>query len=127
MKINHLKKGSEKLYKVFIQKRIKWTNFGINNYPIYSCGSDLIHSLNAELYDAVHKKADGYYYSQSYWDKNDDSLIFTDSYWENPKYLEDWLNSKERKDVLKKYEQFIDIDTSYHILITQRPFDIPLL
>lgn len=125
--MNNLKKGASKICKIFIQKKIKWTKNGLNNYPIYSCGADLIHSLNVDLYETVSKKADGYFYSQSYWDRNDDSLLLTESYWENTVYWEKWLASEERKEIIKKYEPFIDVNTSYHVLIKKKPFEIPLL
>ena len=110
--------------KILIKKQFNWapgTEIILNDRHI-------IKSLNKDLYKAVQKEdRNGYFYSQSYWDSNDKSIIITDSYWTNTEGWQNWLKSKERLDILENYKQYFAVDTTYNHLLEREPFDIPLL
>ena len=85
--------------KIFIKKQF---NTQLPNTTLYWLNNkDMIYSLNEDLYESVRNKAKGYYYSQSYWDKCDNSVLFTDSYWENSEDWTQWLKSEERQQAIK--------------------------
>ena len=74
--------------------------------------------MNRDLYNAVnnYNKKD-YFYSQSYWDRFDKTLLFTDSYWNDYTSCTKWLNSKTRQDIIDKYSDYFKVKTTYNILI----------
>ena len=121
-----LQQGStiKHMCKILIKKTFTWapgTEIILNDRHI-------IKSLNKELYDAVQKEGNnGYFYSQSYWDSNDKSLVFTDSYWTDRNGLEKWLNSQKRQSILENYRKYFNVDTTYNHLLEREPFDMPLL
>ena len=117
-------KNSPKLCKIFIRKKITL----LPNAYILTNSNELFKQLNNDLYNAVSKyDTEHYVYSQSYWDKFDKTLLFTDSYWSDYVCCEKWLNSKKRKDILKSYDEYLKIETTYNILTDKMGNDIPLL
>ena len=120
----NITKSTQNLCKIFISKKITLLP---NAYILTNC-DDLCRQLNNDLYNAVNKyDTKNYVYSQSYWDQFDKTLVFTDSYWSDYACCEKWLNSKKRKDILKSYDEYLKIDTSYNILTDKQNNDIPLL
>ncbi len=122
--MNNITTPTKQLCKIFIRKKVilQPSAFSILN------SNDLFRQLNRELYDAVNKyNKDQYFYSQSYWDRFDKTLLFTDSYWLDYNSCKCWLNSKTRKEIIDRYSDFFKVETSYNILIDKQPEDIPLL
>ncbi len=112
------------LCKIFIKKKITLKPAVL----VIANSTDLFKQLNRDLYTAVrHHNKDDYFFSQSYWDRYDKTLLFTDSYWLDHKSCSNWLNSKTRQDIINKYSQYFDVETSYNILIDKMAEDIPLL
>lgn len=112
------------LCKIFIRKRIKMKP----HMSVISNGNELFKQLNRDLYSAVRNyNKDDYFFSQSYWDRYDKTLLFTDSYWLDHTSCSKWLNSKTRKDIIDKYNQYFEVETSYNILIDKMSEDVPLL
>jgi hypothetical protein len=112
------------LCKIFIRKRITMKP------PVYliSNSNELFKQLNRELYSAVRNyNKEDYFFSQSYWDRHDKTLLFTDSYWLDHTSCSKWLNSKTRQEIIDKYSQYFDVETSYNILIDKMADDVPLL
>jgi len=112
------------LCKIFIKKRItmKAAVYIIAN------SNDLFKQLNRDLYSAVRTyNQEDYFFSQSYWDRYDKTLLFTDSYWLDHMSCSEWLNSKTRQDIIDKYSHYFDVETSYNILIDKMADDVPLL
>lgn len=110
--------------KILIKKQFIW----IPGTEMILNDRNIIKSLNADLHDAVQEEnVNGYFYSQSYWDSNDTSIIFTDSYWTDKHGWKNWLNSKKRYDILEKYKSYFNINTTYNHLLEREPYDIPLL
>ena len=112
------------LCKIFIRKRITMKP------PVYliSNSNELFKQLNRELYSAVRNyNKEDYFFSQSYWDRYDKTLLFTDSYWLDHTSCSKWLNSKTRQEIIDKYSQYFDVETSYNILIDKMADDVPLL
>jgi hypothetical protein len=89
---------------------------------------ELFKQLNKDLYEAVrnYNKQD-YFYSQSYWDRFDKTLLFTDSYWTDHQSCTAWLNSEKRKNILEEYSDYFKVETSYNILVDKLANDTPLL
>jgi hypothetical protein len=114
----------ECLCKIFIKKKL----ILLPSVSIIANSNDLFKQLNRELYTAVrdNNKTD-YFYSQSYWDRYDKTLLFTDSYWLDHQSCSNWLKSKTRKDILDKYSEYFKVETTYNILIDKMAEDIPLL
>ena len=112
------------LCKKFIKKRITMKT----NTPVIANSSEIFKQLNKDLYIAVRNyNKDDYFFSQSYWDRYDKTLLFTDSYWLDADSCSNWLNSKTRKDIIDKYNQYFEVETSYNILIDKIAEDVPLL
>ena len=117
-------KTMSNLCKIFIRKKIKW----IPEAQIITNDQYIFQSLNKELYDAVSEESkNGYFYSQSYWDRYDKTLLFTDSYWTDIDGCKRWLESNKRKNIIDKYKNYFIVDTTYNILLEKSPEDIPLL
>jgi hypothetical protein len=114
----------ECLCKIFIKKKLILQP----RVAILENSNDLFNQLNRDLYSAVrnHNKID-YFYSQSYWDRYDKTLLFTDSYWLDYRSCSSWLNSKTRQDIIDKYSEYFKVETTYNILIDKMAEDIPLL
>ena len=114
----------ECLCKIFIKKKLILQP----RVAILENSNDLFKQLNRDLYSAVrnHNKID-YFYSQSYWDRYDKTLLFTDSYWLDYRSCSSWLNSKTRQDIIDKYSEYFKVETTYNILIDKIAEDIPLL
>jgi hypothetical protein len=90
--------------------------------------SDIFKQLNKDLYTAVNNYNEkDYFYSQSYWDRFDQTLLFTDSYWVDHQSCTNWLNSKIRNDIIDKYTEYFKVETTYNILIDKMANDVPLL
>jgi hypothetical protein len=110
--------------KIFIKKTFIWapgTDIILND-------RNIIKSLNKDLYKAVQKEGiNGYVYSQSYWDSNDKSIVFTDSYWTDRNGWEKWMKSQKRQSILENYRKYFNVDTTYNYLLEREPFDMPLL
>ena len=68
-----------------------------------------------------------YFYSQSYWDRFDKTLLFTDSYWSDYISCENWLKSKKRKDILESYGEYFKVETTYNVLLDKMAEDVFLL
>ena len=122
--MNTITNQTKHLCKIFIRKKLilQPSAFVITN------STDLFKQLNRELYNAVNDyNKDDYFYSQSYWDRSDKTLLFTDSYWADHKSCENWLNSNTRKQILDKYSEYFKVETSYNVLIDKIVEDIPLL
>lgn len=114
----------QNMCKILIKKKFTWVP-GTERIINDSC---IIKALNKDLYKAVQKeKHNGYFYSQSYWDCYNKSIIFTDSYWTNEQGLKQWLHSNERNKILENYSKFFVVDTTYNYLLEREPFDVPLL
>ena len=112
------------LCKIFIKKRIKMKP----NMSIISNSNELFKQLNRDLYSAVRNyNKEDYFFSQSYWDRYDKTLLFTDSYWLDHTSCSKWLNSKTRQDIIDKYNPYFEVETSYNILIDRMAEDVPLL
>lgn len=112
------------LCKIFIKKRITMKP----NTSIIANSNELFKQLNRDLYSAVRNyNKDDYFFSQSYWDRYDKTLLFTDSYWLDHTSCSKWLNSKTRQDIIDKYNPYFEVETSYNILIDRMAEDIPLL
>ena len=112
------------LSKIFIRKRITMKP----NISIIANSNELFKQLNRDLYSAVRNyNKDDYFFSQSYWDRYDKTLLFTDSYWLDHTSCSKWLNSKTRQDIIDKYNPYFEVETSYNILIDRMAEDIPLL
>ena len=123
--MNYISKAPlKKMCKIFIRKQFKWTpeaHLIINDHSV-------IHSINRELYDAVQKEEPkGYFYSQSYWDRYDKSLLFTESYWTSASGWTNWLASPQRRTIMDKYKDYFIVDTKYNILLEKQPYEVPLL
>ena len=117
-------KNSPKLCKIFIRKKITL----LPNAYILTNSNELFKQLNNDLYNAVNKyDTEHYLYSQSYWDKFDKTLLFTDSYWADYISCENWLNSKKRKDILESYGEYFKVETTYNVLLDKMIEDVPLL
>lgn len=122
--ISKLRSPLQKMCKIFIKKKIKWSP----SASAIANDFNILHSLNKDLYEAVQNEGpNGYFYSQSYWDYDDSSLLFTDSYWTDKDGWEHWLNSKQRNDILDKYRDYFQVDTSYNVLLEKKRYEIPLL
>lgn len=122
--MNNISSQMKHLCKIFIRKKIilQPSAFVITN------SNDLFKQLNRELYDAVRNYNEtDYFYSQSYWDRYDKTLLFTDSYWLDDNSCKKWLDSKTRKDILEKYSEYFKVETSYNVLIEKMSEDVPLL
>lgn len=116
--------NANSLCKIFIRKRITMKP----RSSIISNSNDLFKQLNRDLYSAVRNyNKDDYFFSQSYWDRYDKTLLFTDSYWLDHTSCSKWLNSKTRQDIIDKYNPYFEVETSYNILIDKMAEDIPLL
>ena len=112
------------LSKIFIRKRITMKP----NISIIANSNELFKQLNRDLYSAVRNyNKNDYFFSQSYWDRYDKTLLFTDSYWLDSNSCSKWLNSKTRKDIIDKYSPYFEVETSYNILIDRMAEDVPLL
>jgi hypothetical protein len=117
-------KNTPNLCKIFIRKKITVlpNAFVINNR------NELFKQLNNDLYNAVNKyDKTNYFYSQSYWDRFDKTLLFTDSYWTDYICCENWLKSKKRNDILKSYGEYFKVETTYNILLDKMAEDVFLL
>jgi len=116
--------NANSLCKIFIRKRITMKS----RSSVISNSNDLFKQLNRDLYSAVRNyNKDDYFFSQSYWDRYDKTLLFTDSYWLDHTSCSKWLNSKTRQDIIDKYNPYFEVETSYNILIDKMAEDIPLL
>jgi hypothetical protein len=116
--------NANSLCKIFIRKRITMKP----RSSVISNSNDLFKQLNRDLYSAVRNyNKDDYFFSQSYWDRYDKTLLFTDSYWLDHTSCSKWLNSKTRQDIIDKYNPYFEVETSYNILIDKMAEDIPLL
>lgn len=116
--------NANSLCKIFIRKRITMKPCS----SVISNSNDLFKQLNRDLYSAVRNyNKDDYFFSQSYWDRYDKTLLFTDSYWLDHTSCSKWLNSKTRQDIIDKYNPYFEVETSYNILIDKMAEDIPLL
>jgi len=116
--------NANSLCKIFIRKRIKMKP----NSSVIANSNDLFKQLNRDLYSAVRNyNKDDYFFSQSYWDRYDKTLLFTDSYWLDHTSCSEWLNSKTRQDIIDKYNPYFEVETSYNILIDKMAEDVPLL
>jgi heme-degrading monooxygenase HmoA len=114
-----------KSVKILIKKQFIW-NFPKTHLTSNYC-LDWINNLNEDLYKAVQTQP-GYQNSQSYWDLQNNSLLFTDSYWNNIDCWKEWENSDSRNEILKKYKSSFTINTSSHSLKTKIDrYDVPLL
>lgn len=114
----------ECLCKIFIKKKIILQP----RVSIIANSNELFKQLNRDLYSAVRNyNKDDYFFSQSYWDRYDKTLLFTDSYWLDHTSCSKWLNSKTRKDIIDKYNPYFEVETSYNILIDRMAEDVPLL
>ena len=110
--------------KILIKKKFNW----VPGTEIISNDHNVIKSFNNKLYMAVQKEnINGYFYSRSYWDSRDKSIIITDSYWTNTDGWKKWLQSKKRHEILEQYKQYFAVDTTYNHLLDREPFDVPLL
>jgi len=114
----------EGMCKIFIKKKLILQP----RVSIIANSNELFKQLNRDLYSAVrnHNKMD-YFYSQSYWDRYDKTLLFTDSYWLDYRSCSIWLNSKTRQDIIDKYSEYFKVETTYNILIDRMAEDVPLL
>ena len=116
--------NANSLCKIFIRKRITMKP----RSSVISNSNDLFKQLNRDLYSAVRNyNKDDYFFSQSYWDRYDKTLLFTDSYWLDHTSCSKWLNSKTRQDIIDKYNTYFEVETSYNILIDRMAEDVPLL
>ena len=98
------------------------------NSSVIANSNDLFKQLNRDLYSAVRNyNKNDYFFSQSYWDRYDKTLLFTDSYWLDHTSCSKWLNSKTRQDIIDKYNLYFEVETSYNILIDRMAEDVPLL
>ena len=122
--MNAISKNTKNLCKIFIKKQIILNSRG----PVISNSDEMFKQLNRDLYNAVnnYNKTD-YFYSQSYWDRFDRTLLFTDSYWNDYTSCTKWLNSKTRQDVIDKYSNYFKVKTTYNILIDKMANDVPFL
>ena len=122
--MNVISKNTKNLCKIFIKKQIILNSHG----SVISNSDELFKQLNRDLYNAVnnYNKKD-YFYSQSYWDRYDKTLLFTDSYWNDYTSCTKWLNSKTRQDIIDKYSDYFKVKTTYNILIDKMANDVPLL
>ncbi len=117
-------KNTHNLCKIFIRKKITL----LPNAFVITNSNQLFKQLNNDLYNAVNKyDTANYFYSQSYWDRFDKTLLFTDSYWTDYISCENWLKSKKRKDILESYGEYFKIETTYNVLLDKMAEDIPLL
>ena len=116
--------NANSLCKIFIRKRITMNP----NSLVIANSNDLFKQLNRDLYSAVRNyNKNDYFFSQSYWDRYDKTLLFTDSYWLDHTSCSKWLNSKTRQDIIDKYNPYFEVETSYNILIDRMAEDVPLL
>jgi hypothetical protein len=116
--------NANSLCKIFIRKRITMKPCS----SVISNSNNMFKQLNRDLYSAVRNyNKDDYFFSQSYWDRYDKTLLFTDSYWLDHTSCSKWLNSKTRQDIIDKYNPYFEVETSYNILIDKMAEDIPLL
>lgn len=116
--------NANSLCKIFIRKRITMKPHS----SVIANSNDLFKQLNRDLYSAVRNyNKDDYFFSQSYWDRYDKTLLFTDSYWLDHTSCSKWLNSKTRQDIIDKYNTYFEVETSYNILIDRMAEDVPLL
>ena len=122
--MNAISKNTKNLCKIFIKKQIILNPRGL----IIANSDEIFKQLNRDLYNAVnsYNKTD-YFYSQSYWDRFDKTLLFTDSYWTDHQSCTAWLNSEKRKNILEEYSDYFKVETSYNILVDKLANDTPLL
>lgn len=112
------------LCKILIKKRIILNPKAL----IISNNIELFKQLNKDLYEGVRNyNKQEYFYSQSYWDRFDKTLLFTDSYWTDHQSCTAWLNSEKRQSILEDYSEYFKVETSYNILVEKIADDIPLL
>ena len=122
--MNAISNNTRTLCKIFIRKKIILQP----SASVITNSDELFKQLNRELYDAVrnYNKTD-YFYSQSYWDRFDKTLLFTDSYWMDHDSCAKWLNSETRQKIIERYNEYFKVETTYNILIDKMANDIPLL